>query len=424
MNVRIKVGGCLIKKKGRFYCDAYYTIEGTRVHEYRATGITVESNKRRMAEKILNDFIEEKQQELDNLFQAEIDKQTKHLFGPFLEEWLEMRAKQEEIDETTIAGYKEKIKTPSNHFKSTYIENITPSDIDAYYRWALTKGRRKPIKVSNDEEITGLSRKTVKDQAALIKGCLNYAVIKGIISENPAKDVTVPRKKTSNIKKENHIDANKVGELLEYLKTTPEFRILYNVTLIGARYGLRRSEILGLKWNAINFEKGELVIKHTAVRKSNNQIAYKDDVKNEASYRRLPILPEIEMVLLSIKNKQIELGIYSENQYVIIKEDGTNYNPDRITKLFKKAIKKCDIEDMPKTLTLHGLRHTADQILLEEDWSAEKIQQWLGHKTLSMTTDYYGNTSVAWRKEAGIALPPLDKKNKPSHASSDKVPTD
>ena len=418
MDNKIKVGGCLIKKKGRYYCNVYYKILGEKVNEYKPTGITIASNKKKVAQQILNDFIKEKQLELDILIQKEMEKQTKNLFGECMVRWLNMRESQNEVDETTMAGYREKCKTPIDYFKDKYIEDLTPSDIDDYYRWALKYGRRNVAKNGRRD----LSRATVKNQASLITAFLDYAVIKGIIIKNPAKEVVVPRKKKSNIPKVNHIDAKTVREFLRFIASTPEYRILFFITLIGARYGLRRSEILGLRWDAICMEKDELVIKHTAVRKSNNEIVYKDDVKNEASYRKLAILPEIKALLLFIKSEQIELGIYSDNQYVIIKEDGTNYNPDRITKLFKKAIKKCNIEDMPETLTLHGLRHTADQILLEEEWMGEKIQQWLGHKTLSMTTDYYGHTSIEWQKEAGKKLPDLWGKNMPFPSSSSKVP--
>lgn len=70
---------------------------------------------------------------------------------------------------------------------------------------------------------------------------------------------------------------------------------------------------------------------------------------------------DINTVLKRLLNKMKQHGIYSKNGYTFLWEDGREYDPDYITKLFKKAVKACD--NVPKDITLHGLRHSTCAIL-------------------------------------------------------------
>lgn len=132
------------------------------------------------------------------------------------------------------------------------IESLQPKDLLDYYEYALKKGRGN---VYHEGASTGLSRRTVRDHATLIKGFLNDAVMAGVISINPADAVQVPRIKENNTKETAYMDVEQANAFLKYIKSDPLFEKLYCMTKLGLYYGFRRSEILGLKWSAIDFEK-------------------------------------------------------------------------------------------------------------------------------------------------------------------------
>ena len=195
------------------------------------------------------------------------------------------------------------------------------------------------------------------------------------------------------------MDLEQAQCFLSFVKTVPQFEVLYYIGKIGFYYGLRRSELLGLKWDAINFKLNEIEIKHTVVR-INHQPEHRDSVKTKASHRYLPLLEDVKECLTELMDNQKQLGIYSESSYIFLWDDGREYDPDYITKLFKKAVKACP-GDIPREITLHGLRHSCCAILFERDWDIAQVQQWLGHSDIQTTANIYNHVSKKWKNEHG-----------------------
>ena len=173
---------------------------------------------------------------------------------------------------------------------------------------------------------------------------------------------------------------------------------LYYISKIGLYYGLRRSEILGLKWSAIDYNNNEIEIRHTVIRADNNVIG-RDNVKTASSHRYLPLLEDIKADLEELRAWQIKQGIYSDKGYIFLWEDGRQYDPDYISKLFKKAVKKCDF--VSQELTLHKLRHSCCAILFQKGWDLGEVQNWLGHSDITVTANIYNHVSKTWKNEHG-----------------------
>lgn len=184
--------------------------------------------------------------------------------------------------------------------------------------WALENGRQNTSRKNPDKS---LKRRTVRDQATLIKGFLNDAVVQGIIATNPADKVEVPRVREDNVTEKAYMDKGQAEAFLAYVKSEPMFEKLYCFTKLGLYYGLRRSELLGLKWGAIDFMKDEITINHTVVRGEQGDVC-RDNVKTKSSHRYLPLLESVKADLLDLMESQKGLGIYSENGYVFTWEDG------------------------------------------------------------------------------------------------------
>lgn len=386
-----RVRGCLTEKKGRYYAVISYYVGEHRFQDTKSTGISVNDHKKREAEKIKDQLVQEKERELEQLAQ----KKNSHSFADCFEKWIDYKSKQ--IESTTAWGYKNRSKTILEYFrkKDITIEELEPKDLVNYCEWALANGRRN---IYNENTPAGLNRRTVRDQLSLIKTFLNDAVVQKIIEISPADSVKVPRTKEDNTEEIAYMDKEQAKAFLNYVKTVPIFEKLYYITDIGIRYGLRRSELLGLKWSAIDFNKEQIVINHTIVRNEQGDVG-RDNVKTKNSHRYLPLLESVRNDLLDIMEHQKELGIYSKDGYVFTWDDGRIYSPDYITKLFKKAVLRC--ECVPEDLTVHGLRHSCCAILFEDGWDLGQVQNWLGHSDITVTANIYNHVSKKWKNKHG-----------------------
>ena len=179
--------------------------------------------------------------------------------------------------------------------------------------------------------------------------------------------------------------------LLEIAKGTKlEFPIF-----IAVYYGLRRSEIAGLKWSAIDFTYKTLSVVHTVVYcnvDGKATVVAKDRTKTSKSMRTLPLMPVVEEMLLRMKaeqekNKQFFKSCYKDQGYIYVLQDGTPMNPDYITKSFIKFIKSTGL----KHIRFHDLRHSCATLMRHEGVKLEDIQKWLGHSQLATTEKIYAH---------------------------------
>ena len=153
-------------------------------------------------------------------------------------------------------------------------------------------------------------------------------------------------------------------------------------------YGLRRSEVLNLKWNTADFENDSLEIKNTVVK--HTTIVAKDKTKTAAGKRKYTLLSEIKEVLLNLKNesqknKKIFGKEYQNTEYIFVWPDGKPYRPDYITREFQKILKRNNFPQM----RFHDLRHSCASILYDKGWELKDIQTWLGHADIETTGGIY-----------------------------------
>ena len=215
-------------------------------------------------------------------------EQASILFDEFIQEWLEIiRSK---IGEVTYASYKcniEKCIAPYFKARRYTLQDLErhPKYIQEFYQSMLD---------------SGLSPSTVIRRHANVRKCLQYAFQIGLIKSNPADRVEKPRK----IKYEATIyNKEELDILFKAVKGDP----LELAVIVGAFYGLRRSEVVGLKWNAIDFEKKTISIRHTVVQFTmggQSQIVYKDSTKTKSSCRTLPLVPPFAILLRHLKEAQ------------------------------------------------------------------------------------------------------------------------
>ena len=259
--------------------------------------------------------------------------------------------------------------------RNILLNDLKPVEIQKFYTYLYSK------------ELTG---NTVLHYHNVIRKALQTALKLDLILSNPADRVERP-------KKEQFIGSfysqSELNTLFTLIKDDPLKIVIY----LAIFYGLRRSEVLGLKWEAFNFEDKTITIKHKAIetRKDNKRvILLKDKTKNQSSYRTLPLVDDI-IILLQEHQKQInenkKLCGNSYNKrylnYICVDSIGKLFRPEYVTDHFTLIMNKN--KDVLRKIRFHDLRHSCASLLLAKGIPMKEIQDWLGHSTYSTTANLY-----------------------------------
>ena len=263
------------------------------------------------------------------------------------------------------------------------------------------------------EKLKTVTPNSVIHYHAVIYQALKYAMKTDMVPQNVAMKVDRPRK---NSFQPTFLDAEQMQKLFEIVKGTR----LELPVLVAAFYGLRRGEVLGLKWDAIDFNRGTLTIKRTVTEATIDgtmKIIEQDSAKTKSSLRTLPLVGSFRDYFQKVKeaqelNKKVCGNCYNYDYdgYVFVNELGERMRPNYLTEYFPKYIAK---HGMPK-MRFHDLRHSCASLLLANGVPLKQIQEWLGHSDFSTTAniyahlDYRSKISSAQAMEQGMLLPRSD----------------
>lgn len=336
--------------------------------KWKSTGIkAIKGNKKKA---------ENKKEEIRKKFQEEINSDNIDnediLFIDYMKKWLKMISSS--VEPTTLNGYQGVINgRMTDYFKNTKItlQNIKPKHIQEFYQYLLDDG---------------LCGNTVKHYHANIRKALQYAMKTDIILSNPADKVDLPKIEEY---KPKFYTSDEVKTLLnEVIGTKLEIPVM-----IDCFYGFRRSEVIGLKWSAVDFENDTITIDHT-ITQINGKLIIRDKTKTKSSKRTLPLEPIVKSFLIELKEKQKnnrELCGDSYNkdylEYICVDNCGNIIRPDYVTETFLKLLKRKNL----KIIRFHDLRHTCASILLKNGANMKEIQAWLGHSNYNTTANLYAH---------------------------------
>jgi integrase len=359
---------------------------GKRKTKSISTGLSAKGNKRRAETMLL-----EARQNFDNgVSIGDKDASGNILFTDFMLEWLELMKNCVEI--TTYANYAMVIKSrivPYFKQKGLTLSELTPKHIQDYYLYGL-----------NVEKV---SANTVIHRHANIRKALQYALRLGLIDFNPADRVERPKKSKYVATTYNE------KELENLFSVVKGKRIEFAVTL-GAFYGLRRSEIVGLKWDAIDFERKTLTIKHTVTEvmlDGRVTMIDKERTKTKSSHRTLPLVKPFEDILIRMKaeqesNRQVCGRMYCKDylDYIYVNELGELVKPNFITQNFGITLANNHL----KKIRFHDLRHSCASLLYAHGVSLKEIQEWLGHSDISTTSNIYTHLDYSSKVTSANAI--------------------
>ena len=190
---------------------------------------------------------------------------------------------------------------------------------------------------------------------------------------------------------------NYSAEEMEKLFEVAQGHKLELIIQLAAFYGLRRAEVMGLRWEAIDFEAKTLTIRHivTSTRIDGKKILVEADrAKTKSSLRTLPLVDPIAERLKAVKeqqeyNQKICGNCYNQEYlgYVFVDAMGNLIQPDSVTTGFPQLLK----ENGLRRIRFHDLRHSCASLLLKEGVPMKQIQEWLGHSDISTTANIYAH---------------------------------
>ena len=263
---------------------------------------------------------------------------------------------------------------------------------------------------------------TINDTKILVNQALEEALDEGLIEKNPLRRVSLNRTKIWEYVKIKHDDdvIFDEEEAALFLQTAKDYlyrthnEILYYAFYFTLFLGLRRSELMGLRWSDIDFDKKKLYIYRVRTKGISQPTIVRNGTKN-GDPMRIYYLEEYESQMLkSLKDqedeirwiigwgKPIQTSRYEDNDVIFKHKDGKEFHPDTLTDIFKDIVESNP--NLPQDITLHGLRKTCASILISNGVDIKSVQDRLGHKDSEVLLDIYAKvkSKAAKEKTSGV----------------------
>lgn len=384
------VAGHLTLKNGRYYAVLNYrNAGGQRKTKWISLGLSEKGNKRKAEAELARLRAEfEPPKEVGDL-------SSDMLFADYLLEWLEIAKGRLAV--ATYSSYAAMIKKPVGpYFRQ---RNLTLRELEARH-----------LQMFYSEMLRKVKPNTVIHYHAIIHSALKYAVKTDMLVQNVADKVDRPKK---NGFQPVFLSAEEMQKMFEALRGTK----LELPVLVAAFYGFRRGEVLGLKWDAIDFERGTISVIRTVTTitvEGKQMEIEQQSAKTKSSLRTLPLIGSFREYFLQVKeaqelNKQICGNCYNHEYdgFVFVDELGERMRANYLTSAFPKFLEDHGLRRM----RFHDLRHSCASLLLANGVPLKHIQEWLGHSDFTTTAniyahlDYKSKITSAQAVETGLALP-------------------
>lgn len=268
--------------------------------------------------------------------------------------------------------YMQEYFTMKEHKKT--VKEITAEDLEDFYNFLRTK--------------KNLSNASIVHYNNNISSAFQWLLKKKYVRYNP-RDLVTPIK--VDVVEVPTYSKSEVEELMDILEDDP----IELPALFACFYGLRRSEILGIRIQVFDFEKNYFVINHVVLqdesKNAKQKLHFRDKTKSKKGYRTLPLFKEVKDAVLKkierIKKCQEFFGNRYNHEYdgyLFVHDNGNFILPNYFSKRFGKLVERFGL----KKITPHGLRHTNATLLHMEGVDIRDLQDWLGHQSIASTNRY------------------------------------
>lgn len=249
----------------------------------------------------------------------------------------------------------------------------------------------------------GIAIKTQKYALTVLRSALREAVGLEIITRNPAEAVRLRGPRVPEDKMQPW-SADEVATFLERAAGDLRYPVFYTMLALG----LRRGEVLGLRWQDVNFTEGKVSIRQTLALPGDRETPVIKTVKTPKSRRTLYLPVDVLSLLEGVKAKQAENreklhDLWQDTGLIFTTAYGRPIHPRNLTRSFKRLCKVSGV----RPIRLHDLRHTYASLALKRGVPVEVVSERLGHASVGFTLDVYRHLYEAERKEAALSLADL-----------------
>lgn len=334
------------------------------------------------------------------------------LFADYMEfQWLEYMRQEiarKKLKLTTFGGYQMNVLStiaPWFRERGILLRTLTAEDINEFYDDCLERVKANSV---------------LKFHANISKG-LKVAVKKKLIPYSVMGEVERPSPEKY------------VGKFLRQSEAVALFEAVKGHKLelgviLGAFYGLRRGEVVGLRWDAIDFETNTITIRHTVTTANvdgKHMLVVDDTTKTKSSFRTLPLVPTFREKLLAVKDEQEYYRklcgkSYSKaySGYIYTDQLGERIKPQYLTEAFPKFMERNGFQ----RLRFHDLRHSCASLLLAAGVPLKQIQEWLGHSDFAITTNTYAHLEFNSKVASANAMTWIDKTSLAEGVAAARLP--
>ena len=300
--------------------------------------------------------------------------------GQWLDTWMENYAKLQ----VRASSYKTYQGFIENHIRPALgeipLEKLTAMDLQRLYKHLLESGRVECTESRNKPK--GLSVKTVRNINQMISSALNCAVEQRLIPGNPTKGCVLPKLERKEMK---ILPPESLGTFFQEARRSGVFELYY----IDLATGLRRGELLGLKWSDIDLAKGVIHVRRQVLRQNGKVV--EAPLKTKNSYRNIAIGADTIEVLKGMEQK---------DEYVFPSPYGGPMSPDSVLHMLQRVLKRAGLE----RIRFHDLRHTFSVLALENGVDVKTLSAMLGHYSAGFTLDTYAHVTTSMQKQAASAV--------------------
>ena len=319
---------------------------------------------------------------IDENAQIDIVKAGQYTVGQWMEVWFENYAKLKvrPSSHQTYRGYIDHHIKP--YIGSIPLNKLTSLELQKLYKKLLDSGRID--RVESKKQPKGLSAKTVRNINQIISSAMELAKEQRLILFNPTESCALPKLEHREMKT---LTAEQLASFLQEAKESGVYEMYY----IELATGLRRGELLGLKWEDIDLRQGIIHVRRQVAR-INGEIT-EAPLKTKNSYRAVSIGPDAVDILKAQKKKIAD-------DYVFPSSNGGPISPDSVIHMLHRVLKRAGL---PK-VRFHDLRHTFATLALQNGVDIKTVSGMLGHFSAGFTLDTYAHVTTAAQKAAANTM--------------------
>jgi integrase len=326
--------------------------------------------------KTKQEAIKKKNEALRELEQKTLATGKQRRLGEYLEDWLENTHKGK-VRLSTYLNYKKHIRYVTGSLAGIWLQKLTPQHIQAFYAQKLEDG---------------LSSKVVSNIHGVLHLALDNAVRWELVSRNVCDLVTVPRIVSREVVP---LDIAQARRLVNHVRGH-RLEVLLTMAVVT---GMRRGELLALRWSNIDFDRRHLLVLHSVDFIA--KYGYVEDKPKTAAGRRVISLPDFLLDMLKQhRTHQLEIREatpnWQDHDLVFPNLSGGYLHPNHMGDAFRKLLKEAGLP----SIHFHDLRHSAASILLCMGVNIKVIQELLGHSDISITLRTYSHLLPTMQQEA------------------------